>query len=211
ISLTLTAVSSTELRASWLAPQDPNAGGSIHHYEVDFDGVDYNYSLTSTSITFTDLEPDTPHTVTVRAVNSIYLTSPSSTATARTQVAPPTSTFPDIWDDMIASRSWERVQEEFDRHTGYEAAGYSYSQLTPGSLTSTHDGQVFEGIRGSNMRVRHNNVTYRGCLVEGGGTYGFDTSPAYGSTYTGTVVEYCTFTGGTPPVDKAAVLMSADP
>src|SRR5699024_1459550 len=73
ISLSATSPSPTQLVVSWLAPADPNAGGHIDHYQVDLNGTDYNYSLSSPTITISDLEPDTQYTVAVRAVNNYSL------------------------------------------------------------------------------------------------------------------------------------------
>ncbi|WP_163540844.1 fibronectin type III domain-containing protein [Occultella kanbiaonis] len=86
IILSLISPSPTQLTATWLAPTDPNAGGSITHYEIDFDGADFNYSYPSTTITFGDLDPDTEYTVTIRAVNNFELVGPDSTQSAFTQV-----------------------------------------------------------------------------------------------------------------------------
>lgn len=89
ISLAATSPSPTQLVVSWLAPSDPNAGGFITHYQIDLDGEDYDYSHTSTSITFNDLEPDSEHTITVRAVNNSGLVGPGVSVSAWTQVEPP--------------------------------------------------------------------------------------------------------------------------
>lgn len=205
ISLAVNALSPSELRASWLAPQDPNAGGSIHHYEVDLNGVDYNYSLTSTSITFTDLEPDTEYTVTVRAVNNYYLTGPSSTVTGWTDVVVPVSSLVDDWDDIVASGDINTAVAAFESGTGYQAAGYTLSQLQPASGTSTAEGQVIEGKRITGAaRWRHNNVTYRGCLIEwSSALYGAYGNPTFGNPYRGIRFEFCTFVGPSSAPDGA--------
>jgi len=74
---------------SWLAPADPNVGGVIDHYEIDLNGTDFNWNYQSTSLTISDLDPDTQYTITVRAVNNYHLVGPSATVTAWTQVETP--------------------------------------------------------------------------------------------------------------------------
>ena len=117
----------------------------------------------------------------------------------------------DGWAAAVGSRNWSTMQAWYQARAGIESVGYSVDDLVAGSLVSAYDGQVIEGIRGTAMRVAHNNVTYRGCLVEGGGTYGYYTNPTFGAGYTGTLVEGCTLIGGTPPIDKAAVLCASSP
>jgi len=121
------------------------------------------------------------------------------------------------WESMMATLAMDGssqpadyaiVEAWYQSNTGHEAAGYNQGDLTPGSLESSYDEQVFEGIIGSHMRVAHDNVTYRGCRVEGGATYGWYTNPTFSSTVTGTLVDSCTFAGGSPPVDKASMLSS---
>lgn len=110
------------------------------------------------------------------------------------------------WQQAVDSRDYTVMQNWYVANTGYTAAGYAQSDLTPGTIVSQYDGQVFEGISASVIRIAHNNVTVRGCLIQGGGTYGYYNNPTFGSTFTGTVVEYCTFIGGNPAIDKAAIL-----
>jgi hypothetical protein len=113
------------------------------------------------------------------------------------------------WQAAVDSRNYTTMQNWYIANTGYEALGYNVEDLVSGSMVSSYNGQVIEGVRGSVIRIAHSNVTVRGCLIEGGGTYGFYNNPTFGSTYTGTVVEYCTFVGGDPPIDKSAVLASS--
>lgn len=115
------------------------------------------------------------------------------------------------WQEMVDSRDWTTAQSWYTAHTGYEAAGYQLGDLAPGTITSSYDGQVFEGISATSVRIAHNNVTVRGCLITGGGTYGYYNNPTFGSAFTGTVVEHCTFVGGDPAIDKAAILCESDP
>lgn len=127
---------------------------------------------------------------------------------------PPTGAFPDAWDAMIATRDWDVVEATFDSYTGYAAGGYAYGDLVDngGTVRSTHDGQVIEGVRGSALQIIHNDVTVRGCLFGPGNTYGFDNSPRYNWHGYGGLVEHCTFDGtigSGGPVDKAAIIMQA--
>jgi len=118
---------------------------------------------------------------------------------------------PTDWQAAVNSRDYDTLRSWYDAHTGYEALGYTEGDLVPGAIVSQYDGQVFEGISASVIRIAHDNVTVRGCLIQGGGTYGYYNNPSFNSTYAGTVIEYCTLIGGDPAIDKAAVLCSSDP
>jgi hypothetical protein len=102
-----------------------------------------------------------------------------------------------------AIRTW------YEANTGHTAIGYvtgtpgvGETQLVAGSLTSAYDGQVIEGIVGSHIRVSHDNVTYRGCRIEGGGTYGAYLNPTFGAAVTGLRIEYTTFYYGLAAPDN---------
>jgi hypothetical protein len=76
-------------------------------------------------------------------------------------------------------------------NTGPIGLGLTYGQLTPGSgiVTSSH-GQVIQNldIVGSRIRVNHNNVTIRGCRIQGAPT----AMPIYpGNGVYGLLIEYC--------------------
>ena len=127
----------------------------------------------------------------------------------------PTPDPPASWQDMVDSQDFAVVDAWYETYTGYDGINpndeddlpLAYEDLTPvgGAILSSADGQVIEGMRGTSIRIRHNNVTVRRCLIEGGNLYGFYTNPTSGSSWTGTVVEFCTFFGGDPAVDKAAI------
>lgn len=102
---------------------------------------------------------------------------------------------PEDWQTAVDSRSFDQVEAWYAANTGYQALGIS---PTSGSLESSSHGQVIEGKRGGNARWKHNNVTYRGCLIEwSSALYGAYGSPTFGNPYTGIVFEYCTFVGPT--------------
>lgn len=102
---------------------------------------------------------------------------------------------PASWQAAVDSRSFSQVEAWYSANTGYRALGYSYADLIPGSLSSSFDGQVIEGVRGGPIRIAHNNVTIRGCLVETWGTYGAYFNPTFGAQLTGNVVEYTNLEG----------------
>lgn len=154
--------------------------------------------------------PGGPHQVT-RAQVGVADPATVTPATVAGVAAIPVPTVGDTaatWAVAVASGDYDTVQGWYVSNTGYTAAGYAYEDLTDlgGSISSTYDGQVFEGLRGSRIQIQHDNVTVRGCLIVGGGTYGFNFNPSFGSSYTGTLVEYCTFFND-PAVDKAAILV----
>lgn len=92
-----------------------------------------------------------------------------------------------------AAGSWAPITDWYAANTGHEALGYAEGDLTSGSLDSDYDGQIFEGITASRIRVGHNNVTIRGCRVVDGATYGVYLNPTFGADVTGLLIEHCTF------------------
>lgn len=112
--------------------------------------------------------------------------------------APPSA--PDSWESAVAAAtadgSYDPVTAWYAANTGHEALGIEVGDLTAGTLDSAYDGQVFEGITASRIRVGHNDVTIRGCRITGGGTYGAYMNPTFGAPVTGLLVEYCTFAYG---------------
>lgn len=122
-------------------------------------------------------------------------------------VATPESTWEAMRDEVLASRSLAAADAWYAAHTGIGSvdiatdlpAGYedpgplAEDDLVNGSLDSTHDGQVFIGVRGPRIRMNHNNVTYLRCWVTGAtGTYGAAYNPAGGTTLGGARLESCT-------------------
>jgi hypothetical protein len=100
------------------------------------------------------------------------------------------------WEAAVASRSFAQVEAWYAANTGHEALGIDYADLTAGSLESTSDGQVIEGIRGGPIHIAHNNVTVRGCRVESFGLHGAYFNPTAGASITGALIEHCTYDGG---------------
>jgi hypothetical protein len=106
-------------------------------------------------------------------------------------------------DDSVTQQSWNPITDWYTSNTGHEALGYAIEDLTPGTIVSSYDGQVFEGISASVIRVSHNNVTIRGCRVVGGGVYGVYLNPTFNAPVTGLLIEYCTlYYGQTAPPDN---------
>lgn len=127
-------------------------------------------------------------------------------------------------NEVLASQSLAAADAWYAAHTGIgsvdivtdlpdghtDPGPLAVEDLTPGSLTSSYDGQVIIGVRGSNIRVEHNNVTYLRCLNEGTtGTYGSSYSPTTGSALGGTRIEACTL--AYPHLDGAAEYVAKDP
>jgi hypothetical protein len=202
VGLLVTSPTPTELQADWVAP---TTGGAVTHYEVDVDGTPHDWDLLSPPSTIGDLTPSTEYEIGVRAVGPGGA-GPTTNAFGMTRAVSPTTPFEEVWDDMIASHSLITVRNTFAQYTGFQAAGYALADLVPGPIESQYDGQVFEGIRASRVRIKHNDVTVRGCLIEGGGTYGADYAPS-GAAITGTIIEYTTFDG--LGQDKAAIYLNA--
>lgn len=129
-------------------------------------------------------------------------------AAADSSTTPPVQT--GSWEDAVASRDFAQVDAWYIANTGHEAIGYADSDLVDvgGAITSTADGQVLEGLKGTALRIAHSNVTVRGCRITGGATYGAYYNPTFGSSYTNCVVEYCTF-GSVNGDDTNAVLFTS--
>lgn len=121
---------------------------------------------------------------------------------------PPDTSWETMRDEVMSSHSLAPADAWYAAHTGIGSPdiitglppGYSDpGPLTPadlvdGSLASTHDGQVFIGVRGTNIRVAHNNVTYVRCWVTGmAGPYAAAYYPTAGSGLGGLRIEASTF------------------
>lgn len=111
------------------------------------------------------------------------------------QPFPAPSRTPGGWQAAVDTGDYTLVQEWYAANTGHEALGLDYADLAPGSLVSEHDGQVIEGVRSSHILIAHNNVTIRGCRVEGGALHGAYFDPTHDADIVGTVIEYCTYAG----------------
>lgn len=103
---------------------------------------------------------------------------------------------PGGWEDAItAAQSAGNVtpiDDWYAANTGHEANDIEVGDLTPGTIVSTADGQTFEGIAASVIRVAHNNVTIRNCRVTDGGLYGSYLNPTFSAPVTGLLIEHCT-------------------
>lgn len=121
---------------------------------------------------------------------------PPGSEPAREDPFPAPSHTPAGWLAAAESGDYTAVEDWYAANTGHEALGIEYADLNPGSLTSEHDGQVIEGIRGSHILIAHNNVTVRGCRVEGSALHGAYFEPTHGADIVGTVIEHCTYDGG---------------
>ncbi len=110
----------------------------------------------------------------------------------------------DSWEATVATRDIAQIIDWYEAHTGFEALGLLEENLVdagPTMLQSSYDGQVFEGLVFRGLRISHNNVTVRGCLLlDPVGTYGIYYNPTSGATITGTEIAYntCRSTNGFP-------------
>lgn len=103
------------------------------------------------------------------------------------------STWQEAIDAAWAQNSWAPATSWYEANTGHEALGIAVGDLTPGTITSSYDGQVFEGIEGGTaIRVEHNNVTVRGCRLSNAGDDAIRLTPKYRAPLTGVLIEYCT-------------------
>lgn len=105
-------------------------------------------------------------------------------------------------DSAVAQQDWTPIENWYAANTGHEALGYAVGDLTSGTIVSQYDGQVFEGISASVIRVSHNNVTIRGCRVSEGGQYGVYLNPTFNAPVTGLTIEYCTLVRTQPVTDS---------
>lgn len=116
---------------------------------------------------------------------------------------PPPASWQQAVDDSVLAQTYAAIESWYVANTSFEALGIQEQNLVPGSLESQFDGQVIEGIRGGPIRIAHNNVTVRGCLVEDWGLYGAYFNPTFGANLTGNVVEYCRIAGpGGDPLEQ---------
>lgn len=136
--------------------------------------------------------------------------------TRRLSMATHSSAIPPVqvgsWEDAVASRDFTQIDAWYAANTGHEAIGYADSDLIDvgGAITSTANGQVIEGRKGTILRIAHNNVTVRGCRITGPGLYGAYYNPTFGSAYTNTLVEYCTFGSVGGDVTNAVLFLSGE-
>lgn len=126
---------------------------------------------------------------------------------------------PASWQAMVDSRSFDQVDAWYDAYTGFDGLNPNDPEDTPlaledlevvsGVVSSTGHGQVIEGLLCSGIRIQHNNVTVRRCLIRGGGVYGWYTNPTFTSAWTGTQTEFCTFEGAADGglLDKACIVV----
>lgn len=142
-------------------------------------------------------------------LSAIPFTPDTPPATGPADLVPDTS-WELMEDAAVTARTFDGVLSWYQDNTGLEA-GIEIGDLVPGSLTSTHDGQVFEGITASHARILHNNVTYTNCRIKGGATYGAYSNPTFNSPFYGTIFRNCIFDGtdaNGAPQDKRAVQVS---
>lgn len=108
----------------------------------------------------------------------------------------------ETWEAVVATRDIIQIVNWYEANTGFAALGLAEEDLVdagPDMLQSSYDGQVFEGLILRGLRISHNNVTMRGCLLlDPVGTYGIYYNPTAGATITGTELAYntCRSTSG---------------
>ena len=121
-------------------------------------------------------------------------------------IEPPgeTPVAPASWQTAIDAHDVRQVALWYDAHTGISGINPDNPddlplteadlEATTSGIDSTHDGQVIEGKITSRIRIRHNNVTVRRCLIRPSltGLYAIHWDPVYGATFTGARVEFCT-------------------
>lgn len=189
IILNGTPLSTTSIRVAWLAPTW--TGGTVARYEVDLGALDYDYNVQTTEVTITGLDPDTEYTVTVRAVSTDGLTGPDSAVTVRTNVDTPPPPPLSGWQEVFEGQDFEALADWYDAAIGLAGVGLDAGDMVPGSLATTHDGQVIEGFEGAAIIIGHNNVTIRRCrVVQNGSGY----AVRFANTNTnirGAVIEDC--------------------
>lgn len=106
------------------------------------------------------------------------------------------------WESTVATRDMVEIASWYESHTGFTALGLLEQDLVdagPNLVQSSYDGQVFEGLILRGLRISHNNVTVRGCLLlDPVSTYGIYYNPTTGATITGTEIAYntCRSTNG---------------
>jgi hypothetical protein len=173
-----------------------------------------------TSLT-ASFEPETAAT----SGNVTITQDPTASGGSAVQFGQVTTTPPDPtptgWQQAVnasvAQQTTAAIRTWYENNTGHTALGWveatpgpGQRKLVAGSLVSTHDGQVIEGIVGSYIRVSHDNVTIRGCRVNGGSTYGAFLNPTFGAPVTGLRIEHCTLHFGqvaTQTFTRAGVFM----
>lgn len=117
---------------------------------------------------------------------------------------------PASWQAAVDSRSFAQVEAWYAANAGYQAIGVT---PTAGSLSSSSAGQVIENRSGGSARWAHNNVTYRGCLINwSSALYGAYGNPTFGNPFVGVTFEYCTFVGPSSATEarRAAVISATN-
>lgn len=96
------------------------------------------------------------------------------------------------WLAAVETRDVPELRAWYQANVGLAGLGLTAGDMTPGSLSSSADGQVIEGVVGGGIRLGHNNVTIRGCRVAATGSgYGVAFDPAFSSNVRNCVIEYC--------------------
>lgn len=178
--------------------------GSYTELEDEIVGTQYNDDTVT---------PGTPYWYVGKAHNESGASADSDPVTATAPEEDSSAT--GSWEEMVAAREvayhaqqgnyWPGADAWYEANTGHEANGIEVGDLTPGSLTSTHDGQVFEGIIGGPANWRHNNVKYINCRIVNNGSYAAYPTPVWGSPFTGIEFINCTF-AATPARDIGCII-----
>lgn len=99
---------------------------------------------------------------------------------------------PSSWQDAVDSMDIPTLRSWYNANTGLAGLGLTSGDMDSGTLTTSSDGQVIEGIVGGGIRVVHNNVTIRGCRVAATGAgYGVSFTPTFDANVRGALIEYC--------------------
>lgn len=137
-NLTLTALSSTSLRASWTAPTD-NGGSAITNYAFELSTNSttvYSVSTTQTTLTINNLQPSTTYGARVAAINAIGQSPWTNTVYAPT-LAPEVVSVPAAPTNLSASaRSKNSINLTWTPPAG-TLTGYVLQLSSSSSFTTT--------------------------------------------------------------------------
>jgi hypothetical protein len=172
--LSVTALSSTSLRASWTASTDPD--GSVAGYQVRL-GTTLLGVVTGTSYTITGLAPSTSYTVKVRAVDDQGAASADASASGSTSAV---SDYPDAGNTGVPagttlSTGWFQY-DFYGSPDGKIWDGYDITCVAPLEFPTSDNGKT---------------ITFRNCRFRDGGVYWL----VLNDNAVNVVFEHCTFLG----------------
>lgn len=177
-------------------------------------GGGYYIIQTSAATSFSAVEPENGSR-TVATVVSDNTASGGQALQFGSGPAPEPPQPPASWQEAFDSRNQAIIDAWYVANTGFQALNLNSSTFRDisgdnlidqnwlnanngnGNVRQLNGRWIIENVKSSRIRIAVNNVTVRGCLINGGGTtlYGIQHYPTWDNDVTGTIIEYCTVNG----------------